>query len=322
MENPLKAVSDVLRTGESFLVTAHYGPDGDALGSTAAMGHLLAALGKPFTLYNVSGLPPRYDWVTLPAPLTSELPEAMPQWTIALDCGADHRLGTPLLARLQETRLVNIDHHLGNAKFGEVNWVDKTQPAVGAMVALLAKELDIPLTGPLAECVYLAVATDTGFFSYGSTTPESLELAADMLRNGLDLPTVNMHITKQWSVPAMRLWTEIMAGVETFHDGTVAVATVTRDMYQHTGTTSTDTEDVINFLRSLRTVRAAILLREEGEDQYKFSLRSSGNDNIQAVASRFNGGGHKNASGGSIQAPLDEAKTMLVAAVADELGLH
>ena len=322
MESPIQRISDILRDRDDFLVASHFNPDGDAIGSICAVGHILKALGKRFSLYNASGLPARYDFTPMPAPIETTLPETLPEWTIVLDCGAPDRMGEALLARTDETRIINIDHHLGNAEFGRENWVAVDQPAVGSMIALLAKELDIPLTGPLAECIYLAVATDTGFFSYGSTTPESLELAARMLRDGLDIARMNMVITKQWSEERMRLWTEVMDSVELYLDKQVAVAAITREMFERTGTTSEDTENIINFIRRLKSVRVAAILREEGPDTYKFSLRSYGDDNVQAVAAKFGGGGHKNASGGSIEAPLNDAKMMLVEVVGGILGIR
>lgn len=321
MANPVRRISDLLQKEDDFLIAAHYNPDGDAIGSTGAMGHMLAHLGKRFTLYNPSGLPSRYDYAALPASIITELPATMPKWTIVLDCGAADRMGDPLMARLSETKVINIDHHLGNDDYGTENWVAVDEPAVGSMMAELARELDIPITGPLAECIYLAVATDTGFFTYGSTTPESLELAAEMLRGGLNIAHMNMIITKQWSEERMRLWTEVMDHVELYLDKQVAVTSVTKEMFERTGTTSEDTENIINFVRKLRSVRVAAILREEGLDTYKFSLRSYGDDNVQEIAARFGGGGHRNASGGTINAPLEEAKMMLVEIIGGSLGI-
>jgi phosphoesterase RecJ-like protein len=321
MENPRKRISDIIRENDAFLVTSHANPDGDAIGSICAMGHILAALGKQFTLYNPSGLPERYAFADQPAPIETELRSELPAWTIVMDCGAGPRMGDDLMGRLDETSVINIDHHLGNDEFGEVNWVDPSQPAVGTMVAALAAELNVPVTGPLAENIYLAVSTDTGFFTYGNTTPESLELTAQMLRDGLDIARLNMLITKQWSEERMRLWTETMGNVELHLDGLVATTTVTREMFARTGTTSEDTENIINFVRRLKAVRVAAILREEGTDLYKFSLRSYGDDNVQAIAARFGGGGHRNAAGGTIAAPLQEARDMLITAIGESLGI-
>lgn len=321
MPSPLQTIATILRDEDDFLVASHFNPDGDAIGSLSAMGYLLTALGKKFTLYNPSGLPEKYGWLDMPGTVHEILPDEMPVWTIVMDCGSPERMGFPLMARMDESRVINIDHHLGNPDFGEVNWVEVNEPAVGSMVALLGRELDIPLTGPLAEALYLAVATDTGFFTYGSTTPESLELTAEMLRNGLDMARLNTIITKQWSIERLRLWTEVVGNVTLHMDEQVAVVRVTREMFERTGTTSEDTENIINFVRRLKSVRVAAILREEAPETYKFSLRSYGKDNVQAVAAHFGGGGHRNAAGGAIQATLEEAEQMLVQNIRETLDL-
>jgi len=321
MPDPMRRVSQIIRDGDDFLVAAHVNPDGDAIGSICAVGHTLARLGKRFRLYSPSGLPAGYDFVSLPAPLETDLPATMPALTIVLDCGAAERMGPELLARRSETRIINIDHHLGNGDFGDENWVAVDQPAVGSMIALLAKDLGLTLDGGLAECVYLAVSTDTGFFTYGSTTPESLELTAEMLRGGLDLARMNMLINKQWTEARLRLWTEVMGSVALFADKRVAVGVITREMFRRTGTDSQDTENLINTIRRLKSVRVAVILREERPDTYKFSLRSYGEDNVQAIAALFGGGGHRNASGGTIAAPLDEVRRQLVDAITKSLEL-
>lgn len=322
MANPLNRISNIIRENNDFLVASHYNPDGDAIGSICAVGHILTSLGKRFTLYNQSGLPDRYAFAARPSSIVADLPSTLPAWTIVVDCGAKERMGDTLMERLNETSVINIDHHLGNDEFGEVNWVDPKQPAVGTMIAALATELDIPVVGPLAENIYLAVSTDTGFFTYGNTTPESLELTAQMLREGLNTAHMNMLITKQWSEERMRLWTETMNNVELHLNGQVATAAVTKEMFARTGTTSEDTENIINFVRRLKTVRVAAILREEGPDLYKFSLRSYGDDNVQEVAARFGGGGHRNASGGTIAASLEKARDMLIKAIGESLGIE
>ncbi len=322
MPSPLKSIATTIRDNDDFLVVSHVNPDGDATGSIVALGHMLAAMGKKFSLYNASGLPNKNNWLTLPSLIEDTLPDTLPAWTVVMDCGSPERMGDDLFERLGETRVINIDHHLGNPDFGELNWVDSRQPAVGCMMAALAVELGQPLVGPLAEAIYLAMATDTGFFTYGSTTPECLELTANMLRNGLDMAGINTLITKQWSLNRLRLWTEVVGTVELFENQSVAVAAATKDMFARTDTGPGATENVINFIRRLKTVRVAAVLREEDGGAYKFSLRSNGDDNVQAVAASFGGGGHKNAAGGTIRSDLEEAKQMLVQRIAQMVDLH
>ncbi|MBN2139453.1 MAG: bifunctional oligoribonuclease/PAP phosphatase NrnA [Desulfovibrionaceae bacterium] len=325
MDAPIRAVARTIKDNESFLVASHFNPDGDAIGSTAAMGHILKALGKKFALYNASGLPERFAWLDLPGPLLDALPSraADPKvWLLALDCGSPARLGQDLAARMNPDRTVNIDHHLGNPEFGAVNWVDPAQASVGSMIADLARDLGLELKGPLAEAIYLALTTDTGFFTYGNTTPEALELAAALMRGGLDCQRLNQAIRDQWPERRLKLWSRVMARVRLELDGEVALAVVTAGDLKDTGTTVEDTENLVNFIHRLEGLRVAALLREDGPGTYKFSLRSRGEDDVQAVAAGFGGGGHKNAAGGSLRADLAAAEKRLLEALKQALRPH
>lgn len=315
MADPRHEIARRIRQGSSFVVAAHASPDGDALGATAAMGFILEALGKSFSLLNDSPVPPQYGWLELPAPLLDTPPDDAYDLALALDCGDGPRLGN-LQQALDPARMAVIDHHLGNPGFGAVNWVDPGRCATGEMVALLAKDLGVPLTGPIAPALYAAMATDTGFFSFGGTTAESLELVAEMIRGGLDVGVTGALIKNQWTMNRLRLWSEVLGQIGLLHDGQVGVIRISQTMLKRTGTGPEDCEGLINNALRLRGVAAAILARELPEGGVKFSLRSVGAVNIQAVAASFGGGGHKNAAGGKLDAPLDAAGDMLSAAVA------
>ncbi|HCR12637.1 MAG TPA: phosphoesterase, partial [Desulfovibrio sp.] len=256
MADPRHEIARRIRQGGSFVVAAHASPDGDALGSTAAMGFILEALGKSFSLLNDSPVPPQYGWMELPAPLLDTPPDDGYDLALVLDCGDGPRLGN-LQQALDPARMAVIDHHLGNPGFGAVNWVDSKRCATGEMVAFLAKDLGVPLTGPIAQALYTALATDTGFFSFGGTTAESLELVAEMIRGGLDVGVTGALIKNQWTMNRLRLWSEVLGQIDLFHDGQVGVIRISQAMLKRTGTGPEDCEGLINNALRLRGVAAA-----------------------------------------------------------------
>lgn len=321
MASPAAAIAELIRRSDQFLVTAHANPDGDAIGSSVALAHVLASLGKEICLYNTTPLAHQYDWLELPCPMHSTLAGAEFHWAFVLDCGTPQRVGDEFFRIMGSVPVANIDHHLDNPGFGQFNWVDEKYPAVAAMIAELAEELEVPLTGPLAEAIYLGLTTDTGFFTFDNTTPEVMELAAKLIRLGMSPGAVNAKIRNQWAVNRFKLWGESFATTELFYGGQVAVVQVTQGMFERTGTTAGDCEEIVNFLRRLRGTRAAVILREEPDGAYKFSLRSSGADNVQGVAALFGGGGHRNAAGGTIRENILSAKMHLVEALGESLGL-
>jgi phosphoesterase RecJ-like protein len=321
MSTPRTEIADILRREDNFLVASHANPDGDALGSIVALGHLLAALGKRFALYNQSGVPPVYDWLTLPGPVHTQIPADDFARIVVMDCGAAHRVGDNLAPRLAPEKTVNIDHHLGNPMFGAVNWVDTTMSSVGEMVAHLAHDLSVPLAGPLGEAVYLAMVTDTGSFTFGNTQPRVLSLAAEIIDLGLDVAAFNHRLQNNWSTGRLALWSLVLGRTRFAHGGKVGLVRITQADLDATHTTALDTDNLVNMVRRVRGVLVAVSLREDEPERIKFSLRSSGATNVQSMAATLGGGGHKNAAGGTVEADMDAAEAVVEAAVAKGLGL-
>lgn len=317
-------IRSIIESNQRFLVASHANPDGDALGSAAALAGILRALGKDVRIYNTSGVPGYLEWLPLPCPLVRtfhELGGFSPEWVIVLDCGEVERTGPEFVAAAPHMRIVNIDHHLDNPMFGEENWVDPSQAAVGCMVAEIAKAFDIPLSGNIGEAVYLALVSDTGYFSYGNTSPQVMLLAAEILRQGLDAGAFTARAQNQWSLKRMRLWSLALAQAKLYCNGAVGVLAISQSMLEKAGAGKEDCEGLVETIRRVRGVRMAITLREEAEDHIRISLRSHGQDNVQEVARQFGGGGHRNASGATFVGPLHEAEAALVTAAAQYLDL-
>ncbi len=308
-------IAAILTREDHFLVAAHYNPDGDAIGSTAALGFVLSLLGKHVQLYNATGMPAQFSWMALPAPLLTEIPPKETfSWIITLDSGDADRLGDDLKAVLPEKKSINIDHHLGNPEYGDMNWVDTTASSTGEMISRLADAVGLALRGPLAEAIYTAMVTDTGGFRFSNTRAETLELAARMVRAGVDPGLVNAKIDNQWTMERIALWAEVMSGVAMYYNGAVGVIRLPLDLFERTGATKADCDGLINNIMRIRGVYIAISLREDDEF-IKFSLRSFGDVNVRDVAASFGGGGHKNASGGQIASDMDTAQAQLLEAV-------
>jgi phosphoesterase RecJ-like protein len=314
----------ILEAEDRFLVAAHYNPDGDALGSMAAVGFLLRAMGKDFRLYNASGAPREFDWLALPGPVHRSLDELCDftfSRALVLDCGDKDRMGPELAQALPRETIVNIDHHLGNEGFGAVNWVDSGFAAVGEMTALMARDQGVALSGPLGEAVYLAVVSDTGYFSYGNTSPATLELAAEIVRLGLEPGAFGVKYLNQFTMNRLKLWSEVLGQAQLFCGGRIGVLRIPAELLERTGTTVSDCDGLVNWVRRVRGVDVAMILREDGPGRIKFSLRSVGMANVQELAAQFGGGGHRNASGGSIEGDMDQAQEALLRGAGGMLGL-
>lgn len=318
MEN-IRKVSQIIRENDNFLVTSHANPDGDAIGSMSAMGHMLRSMGKKFSLFNESRLPEKYDWVNLPAPIQNRYEPGKHSWIIVLDCGDFERTGKELPSKASEP-VINIDHHRGNPAFGQINWVDVSSSSVGEMVADLAEHLGHEPDTAMAEGIYLALVSDTGFFTFGNTSPKVLELSARLIRRGINPGRINADILNQWTIARLHLHGIAMQQARFFLDQRVGLVAVSRAMLNETGATPDDCEGLVNIVRNVKNVEVAISMREDKSGRIKFSLRSNDDVNVQLMAAELNGGGHKNASGGIIESSLEKAQDKLLGVVSRHLG--
>jgi phosphoesterase RecJ-like protein len=314
----LKRIVEHIRETDNFLVLAHEAPDGDALGSTLAMGELLSALGKRVTLFNQSGIPSRFEWLAPRREIRTTLPEEEPDTLIVLDCGSPERTGELVAPWRKSKTVINIDHHLGNPEFGTLNWIDERASSVGEMVGILSRKLGVPMGGLLGEYIYLALISDTGDFCFNNTRPETLEMAAEILRLGL-LPGP-FHEQKQstGTLSQLQMRGTVLQQASLHADGRVTLICFTRELFDRTGTGPEDTEGLVNTVLYVRGVQVAVSLREE-KMGIKFSLRSKGSTNVQAVAASFGGGGHRNAAGGTLEMTMDQAREVMIRAVTEEL---
>lgn len=300
-------IAQLLRDNDQFLVAAHGSPDGDAIGATGAMGHMLQSMGKAFALYNATGFPEQFSWVPLPGRVWQTLHQLpfKPKVVVALDCGDAWRLGNDLSEALPRFKSINIDHHLGTPAYGTLdNWIDPGMAAAGQMVAHLADAAGIPLRGDLAQCLYLSLVADTGSFTHGNTTAAVFSLASRLVAEGLDAAALRDRMDKQWTLPKARLWGSMLQKMRLEKDGAVCLCTVTLDEIGACGASKDDLEGFVEQMRRLRGVRVAMLLREDHPRRCKVSLRSSGSDDVRAVATRFGGGGHINAAGATLAMSL------------------
>lgn len=314
MMPPLKRIVEYIRATDNFLITTHVAPDGDALGSMFAMAEILAILGKHAVMFNESGLPDRFAWIGSGQTILTELPAAEPDVIIVLDCGDRERAGTAILPWLGSKPVINIDHHLANPLFGTLNWVEQRTSSVGELVGRLAQELGIPLVGMLGQYIYLALISDTGNFCFNNTRPETLEMAAEILRMGLLPGPFHEHRQSTGTLNQLQMRGTVLQEARLYADGRIGLISFSRDLFERTSTGPEDTEGLVNAVLYIQDVQVAISVREE-EQGVKFSLRSKGSINVQAVAASFGGGGHRNAAGGILDVDMETAQNSLVQAV-------
>jgi phosphoesterase RecJ-like protein len=312
-----------LRQGRRFLLTSHRNPDGDAIGSEIGLKRLLHRLGKETTIWNRDPTPAVYR----PLPGSEEIhagpepPAGFPtafDAAIVLECTQPDRTG--LEGPLESLPLINIDHHLGNEGYGEVDWVDTSAPAVGAMIFRLAAALGLAIDPETADALLLTLVTDTGGFRYSNTTAEAFDAAAELVRHGARPQTVSHWLYESQPEPMLRLLGEMLRTLELHCGGRIATVSLTREMNEKSGARPGDSEGLIDYPRSIAGVEAVALFRQLDEGGFKVSLRSRGRLDVQRIADRFGGGGHKNAAGFSSDLERTRLFDLTLSAMTEALG--
>lgn len=320
-----KAPEDLLRevrSGHRFLLTSHQSPDGDAVGSCLGLARLLRRQGKGAVIWLRDEPPALYR--ALPGRerihTGEEPPAGYPEKfdaVVVLECPSVDRTG--IEAHLGDLPLLNIDHHLGNQHYGKVNWVDTAAPAVGEMVYRLAHGLMIELDADTATALYLTLVTDTGGFRFSNATPQAFEAAAALVREGASPETVAMWLYESQPEAVLRLLGDMLQTLELHRDGRIATASLTREMFERAGAGPGDSEGLVDYPRSIAGVEAVALLRHLEDATIKVSLRSRGEVDVEQIARRHGGGGHRNAAGFLSEEGPEETKDRIVTALTEAL---
>jgi phosphoesterase RecJ-like protein len=306
----LARAAAALGAAPSVAVISHVNPEGDAIGSVLAAVLALRGAGKRTGAFNADPAPPGLQHLPGVAELRRELPRDLPYACyLVLDTADLPRTGGLLDGRPRDAVVLNVDHHPGNTRFGDVNWVEPGASSAGEMVYRLFQEMALPILPDVAANLYAAILTDTGGFRYGNTTAESLRVAAELVTAGAVPETIAQGLVANRDPREWRLLSEVLAGLTVTAGGRVAWIEVTAAARQRAGVGLEVTEDFI-----LAGVRLAVAFKEISADEVRVSLRSHGEVDVARLAGAFGGGGHRNAAGCTIRDGLAAAKAQVLAA--------
>jgi bifunctional oligoribonuclease and PAP phosphatase NrnA len=288
-------VAEAIRQRQRFIVVSHARPDGDAIGSSLAMAYALRQLGKDVRVLSRDAPPP--PLMVFPGVPDIEIVDRTDDpgdAVIVMECGDIKRPG---IEGIERGYVINIDHHPGNVLYGALNWMDLSAAACGEMVFDLVHELGAPLTHEIALHVYIAILTDTGSFHYSNITPRTFDICRQCMEAGVSPPAVARSIFDANNLGRLKLFGAVLNRMQLDATGRIATLYVDKQLTQDCGGTYEDTEGLINLPLTVKEILAVIFFKEIGPDDWRVSMRSKGDININAVAKEFGGGGHKNASG-------------------------
>ena len=304
-------------------VTAHFRPDGDAIGSTLALGLALQSMGKKVYMWNEDGVPARYAFLE-GAEQILPLPDAVPadmEMLICVDTGDWKRLGDRTQQLFEGFPLiVNIDHHGTNTRYGHVHVIEPETAACAYVLFNVLKSWGVELTKPVADALYVGISTDTGSFQYGSTTPEVMRAAGELLAAGVDVADVNRRVYQEIPYTALLMQREVLNHMVVECGGELAHYSMPAGRKAELGVGLEDTKDLVDVVRVLQGVRVAVIFEDLDDGRIRVSLRSKDPAvSVAAVAAQFGGGGHAMASGIRMRGVLADCRERVLNAIRKEL---
>lgn len=310
------AVLEWLAAHDDYLIASHLDPDGDSLGSSLALAAALEQLGKRTRVVIGQPLPDRYAWLPMADRLqTSQQALDGARAAILVECSDFARSG---VAGLEDLPSLNIDHHVKNRRFAQVNWIDDRVAAAGMMIEPLVLALPATLTPDMATLLYVTVFTDTGSFNHSNTDAAALAFAARMVEAGAEPERVAEGVYGHVPVGRVRLMADALATLELVEAGRVAVMHIDDATFVRNGTR--DTEGLINVAQRIAGVSVSVLVKEAEDGSCRVSLRSDGAVDVSELAAANGGGGHPRAAGMSLPGPLAAGRKKAIDLVRRALG--
>src|SRR5205809_5803590 len=301
-------IGQILRDHQRFAILGHVRPDGDALGSQLALALSLQALGKEVRVWNEDGMLEKYSFLPRAELLTK--PPSTPEdfdVAIALDTAVQNRLGTALVAIRSSKIWINIDHHPSNPGYGDVAHIDSSAPATAEIVFHLIKSEGLPFNRDIAENPYAAISTDTGSFQYPKTSAHTFEIAAELIRTGLDVGRLSQQLYENYPRRRLELLRELLRTMRFQQEGRVASFGLTLKTAAELGVLPEDNEGLIDHLRAVHGVIVAVFFEELSDGKVRVSMRSKDERvDVCGICQKFGGGGHTLAAGARVQGTLAE----------------
>ena len=304
----IEPLLQAFRSTPRFLLSSHARPDGDAVGSVLGLADVLRQMGCHVDVVLADPVPLIYQ--SLPGADRIRQSFSGPSDTpcILLECDSIERTGLP---GLEGRILINIDHHSSGCAFGALNWIDPAACAVGAMIYEIAQASGAEITPEIATCLYTAILSDTGAFTYGGTCAGTFALAHALTVSGAHPGQIARDIYFSSPESKVRLLGTALSRMR--REGPIAWTWVTLEDMRNASAAIEDCEGIVNHLIGVTGVEAAVFLRQAPEvDRYRLSMRSKGPINVAVVAEHFGGGGHRAASGCTLDGSLEDATERVV----------
>lgn len=320
--NPVSfEIEAAISRAEDIAIISHDRPDGDALGSSIGLGLLLEKQGKRIEILNADPVPESLCFLPHQERIRNRPENRKPDLIIVVDSAGRDRVRKELWESLDDgIPLINIDHHISNPGYGDINLVDCKSPATGQIICELAIELGWEIDLAVADNLYAAISTDTGSFRYPNTTSKTYRIAAELIDAGAAVGRMNQLLYEQYPVRRVEVLRDLLNDMELCFDGRCVSVSLPLSLSQRLALKPGDTEGVVDVIRAIDTVIVAVLFEELPDGKIRVSSRSKMKEvSVGQICETFGGGGHTLAAGTRMKGPIEEARERFLKRVKDEL---
>ncbi|MGE5629414.1 MAG: DHH family phosphoesterase [Solirubrobacterales bacterium] len=314
-------IIEAIKQSSEIAITFHISPDGDSLGSALGLREALISLGK--NVYIMSKEPVPYNLSFLPncEIIDGSTFKVLPSTNlvIVLDCGDYKRINAEIDKDNKAYTLINIDHHLSNEQYGDLNYVDPSCSSIGEIMYTFLEKLEVKITQTIAACLYTSIISDTGSFRYSSTTSLTHNIAGKLIDTGIDFSRIHRNVFDDKQFSMIKFLGRAIDNMKLVSDKICLIKIKNSDFLDFEVDPTVDTAHIIALGLEVKSVEVAVLLKES-QDKIKVSLRSKDNADVRSIAEKFDGGGHKKAAGLTINnMTIDEAEKLILEEIEKEL---
>jgi phosphoesterase RecJ-like protein len=310
--NDVKEVFNLINSSNNICIAGHKAPDGDCIGSVMALYHFLKPLNKELTVCIDGLIPFNYKPFVDEEIIAKELPNNEFDLLIVLDCSDAERLGKFRGAFELAKKSVCIDHHKTNQAYADINIIEPTISSTGELLYDILKSGGQSISKESATCIYVAILTDTGKFSYGNTSGDTHRKTAELIDMGVDVSYIDNIVYNSKPANVVKAFIDCISGIELHYGNKFGIAKITKSILDKNNVEMGDIDGVVEFIREIEEVQVSCVLKEYDEKITKVSLRSKNDIDVSKISVKFGGGGHAKAAGFEVNDTMENTKKLLI----------
>lgn len=317
----MNRILEKIKESNRIAITFHISPDGDSLGTSLALMQGLRKLGKEVYIISKEEIPKDFKFLPCSEMIDGKKSDVIPgtECVIVIDCGNFKRVNANINLKDKNYTLINIDHHMSNDLYGDLNYVNTNASAMSEIIYQMLRIMGIVIDKDMATCLYTSLISDNGSFKYSSTTSVTHTIAGDLINTGIDFSEIHRIIFDNKSFERLKLYAKVIDKMELINKK-ICIVLLTNEMLLEVGIDkNTDTSDIVNLGLKIDTVEVAVLIKETDKG-IKIGLRSKSIVDVRKIAERFGGGGHVRASGITMEnGTIEECKAIIIKELEKEL---